>query len=458
MTQRIAALVLSLLALTACGEIGRVEPHPWELQAMSPSETQLLVRTFFGGVASGCSRFEGWDVDETDERVEITANLWSAIGPRDCTDDGGSHTVVAQLDAPLGNRELVGCIVGDCSAESGLIPGDTPVPSIAANEEAVVVLDELSWSIFDSAGDLVSTAPAALLQRPLAVADLFVFESNGSIEAFDPRLESTRWTSPGSVHSVDGTEIFSCVETDQDSGLVSSIDAESGEIRWAVTATCAFVAATVDSVTVLGHDPAVDGGSQLIVVDRTTGEVVVRRPFDDGTDDRVNGTRGLTSVGGTVVAFGWQSDTVVLDPNGDEITRRSERLGVPIGATQSLLLTALEQEVIATDPATGEVIWRRDRRHAGGQRRTFILDGDGLWFPDPGVITKIDANTGDVAWSTPVPIGVGTSLALTNEVVYASGPLSLTAFDRETGDELWSSPLTWSGEYVTPADSSDAAG
>ena len=240
-------LVVSL-TLAGCGVFGggTVSPNAWELGAISPDGTQLLVGTFFGADTS-CSRFEGWEVNETDEWVEILAMLWNKDGPGDCNLAGMSSQVVAQLDKPLGARGIVGCGADECMA-----------------------------------------APAL-----------------------------------------------------------------SGRFR-----------------------------------------------------------------------------------------------GPPV-ATNTVLITALQQELLGTDPLTGEVIWTLDRRHAGGQSNSFIIVDDTLWLPDPGVVTRFDASTGNAEWSTPVPLGAGMSLAVDADAVYVTSPLSLTALDRETGVELWSAALPWSGETVT---------
>ena len=65
-----------LLGLSACGSVGgSVGPNEWTLVGATPDEQHLLVTTLYGGVASDCTRWEGWEVNETGERVEVEPAL-----------------------------------------------------------------------------------------------------------------------------------------------------------------------------------------------------------------------------------------------------------------------------------------------------------------------------------------------------------------------------------------------
>jgi hypothetical protein len=51
---------------------GSVGPNEWWLTATTPDRQQLLVTSLYGGLASGCSRWEEWEVSTSDEQVEVT--------------------------------------------------------------------------------------------------------------------------------------------------------------------------------------------------------------------------------------------------------------------------------------------------------------------------------------------------------------------------------------------------
>ncbi len=115
---------------------GWVSNNGWQLDAMSIDGTTLTVSTNFGGVASGCTRFEEWTWSESDDRVDIEARLWQAIAPQACTSDGAFESLTIQLEQPLGNRDLTGCGEPECLptvARAGLFV----INSFDANDQGV---------------------------------------------------------------------------------------------------------------------------------------------------------------------------------------------------------------------------------------------------------------------------------------------------------------------------------
>lgn len=113
------AMVVAVALLVGCS--GGILPTrwtettaPWRLEA-EPDGPVLLVRAEFGG--SSCTRFVGWEVDESDAAVEIAA-IVERSDARECTADLVLERAQLTLDAPLGDRVLRGCEptggVGDC--------------------------------------------------------------------------------------------------------------------------------------------------------------------------------------------------------------------------------------------------------------------------------------------------------------------------------------------------------
>lgn len=106
------AIALALL-LSGCtqAEIGRSE---WILEDVSADEQELRVAVFSGH--SSCMDFERIEVTEDEHQVEIRGYA-RHDGSDACTDDHVTHAVQVELDAPLGDRALVGC-GGDLRFES----------------------------------------------------------------------------------------------------------------------------------------------------------------------------------------------------------------------------------------------------------------------------------------------------------------------------------------------------
>jgi hypothetical protein len=79
------------------------ERAPWVLDAISG--TQLVLR-----VIHGCTRMAGVDAIESDDRVEVRAWV-DRIEGQDCFLNLRYDAARVELDAPLGTRELVGCML-----------------------------------------------------------------------------------------------------------------------------------------------------------------------------------------------------------------------------------------------------------------------------------------------------------------------------------------------------------
>ncbi len=97
-----------LLTAGACssGAQRTVAPVHWDLNAII-EPTTLRINGYIG--SSSCSAFDSFELVEDDERVEITVLVSSKqSGP--CTSDMRLKSIDVVLSAPLGQRDLTGCL------------------------------------------------------------------------------------------------------------------------------------------------------------------------------------------------------------------------------------------------------------------------------------------------------------------------------------------------------------
>lgn len=167
----VASRMLSGCSVLGVG--GSVGPNEWWLTG-TPDGQQLLVLSMFGGVASGCSRWEVWEVDTSTEQVEVTGLLWRKHRPRGCIDDGASRTLLLDLDAPLGERTLEGCQRDDCRTAPfpGWLGGD--LAQIVTAGDGVVVSDGAVLRAIRSDGTPLWETSGASSSQVVTTADVVV--------------------------------------------------------------------------------------------------------------------------------------------------------------------------------------------------------------------------------------------------------------------------------------------
>ncbi len=77
-------------------------------------------------VGSGsCNDFDRVDVDESTERVLIHAYVTAKGGDTDCTDDYTWQATEVELEEPLGDRSLSGCIAPADAHRAPDLPHDS---------------------------------------------------------------------------------------------------------------------------------------------------------------------------------------------------------------------------------------------------------------------------------------------------------------------------------------------
>jgi hypothetical protein len=103
--------MLALAILVSACSGWRETSHDWAVTGIDGSTLSIVV-----AVGSGsCNRFERVVVEETAEDVTVTAVVGDKIvNPfgGGCTDDMNSEFVDVTLEAPLGDRQLLGCAPG----------------------------------------------------------------------------------------------------------------------------------------------------------------------------------------------------------------------------------------------------------------------------------------------------------------------------------------------------------
>jgi hypothetical protein len=98
---------------TATASDYRDEPVEWFLKSISGDGRKIAIVYTMSGVASGCQREGDAVVEETKDKVTITAiKMVTTDRNRPCTEELAYVDDTGELGEPLGDRALVGCRVG----------------------------------------------------------------------------------------------------------------------------------------------------------------------------------------------------------------------------------------------------------------------------------------------------------------------------------------------------------
>ena len=439
-------LVLLAAVIAGCGSVSsgtpsvgdvadgeNVAPHPWTLEGATPDGQTLFITSSFGGVASNCARFEGFEAESTAEAVTVTANLWTNPDADACTADGAVSTLMLELGEPLGDRSLLGCGVDDCRhSPSGLYGGSRTVRSVG--NDVAVVNHDLVIHLTGETGELTGSTPIQG-QATTAGDVLIVGTREGMAGLDDTPGDGSVWEGIPlyGPRGKGGDElVFGCEE----GGIgLHAVDPRTGDVLWVSdSAPCSFVELSNDVVFAVGYDPQVDGGTRLFVLNADTGEAIVGRNLDDGIDDQVDGFAGIVTSDGMALLAGYQSDTVLLDSAGDEVARWANRLGRPLAMTgETIVLERSESSIGVFTIAVDEWIWDRNEVNVS----ELSIDGGQVAVGRADGVDLIDVETGDVLWSTTIGFASGFHTTLTESSVLVTSDLVVAKLDRETGDLLW---------------------
>ena len=112
----VAALIASAAVVVSCASFVPPETPspfrraPWYLQLEDGTDLQVSVI----GAGNDCDKLAGIDVVESDEQVELRAWMEDISEPKGaCFAVRGGHSALVKLEAPIGDRELIGCLLGE---------------------------------------------------------------------------------------------------------------------------------------------------------------------------------------------------------------------------------------------------------------------------------------------------------------------------------------------------------
>ena len=106
----VALLTVTALLAGACASEDAVQLHPWHVrQSPQPADDRIPIAVLGGGCYADTEEVVRVEVDETSQQVEIGAYIEKQRAEPDqaCPAVGTTHDVTVDLEAPLGDRELV---------------------------------------------------------------------------------------------------------------------------------------------------------------------------------------------------------------------------------------------------------------------------------------------------------------------------------------------------------------
>ncbi len=435
---RLLAIALAALVTAGCSVVGvggSTGPNEWWLIGTTPGAEELLIATQFGGVASGCSRWEGWRVEEASEQIRVEALVWRKHAPGGCTDDAAGRTIVVELGEPLGSRELLGCQREECGVGQTW-PNwlDDPAPPVKRAGGTVVVAGQQITG-FSGDGAITWIREDLPANRLYGGDDLAVVSDGGvSTVALDPASGDTLWQQDGGPEGMTADLVLVCVGDDADA--MQAIDKHSGSARWRADVPCHVAGIRPEVAVVLGGDPEVDGGHRIVVLDPRTGEVMLDQPVDDGVDDQVGAYQDALLVEDRILLGGTQGDLLMLDLSGNELLRRPQVRGAPVGAIGNIVIVADHQGTTAVDLVDGDELWTRDALVAAelvvAEDALLGLDGPG------GQLERIDPRAGDTRWTADIGMTTGFDAAMVDGTIHLTTSLAHIRVAPSSGDlETW---------------------
>ncbi len=208
-----------------------------------------------------------------------------------------------------------------------------------------------------------------------------------------------------------------------------AVDVESGLERWSVplrfAGSCSPVVAgdVVYAATQEGHVSAFAG---------ETGEEIWHYRND-------NLLFGSPAVAENVVVIADEAGVVTgLDAEtGRELwqeTLAGEVFATPAVARGVAFVVTNEPSLVALDLHSGTRLWQRD---VGGESSAATVEGVVYLGGDDQSVRALDAETGDIRWSTPMGYAIRSSATYSGDAVFIGSGPTLTALDRSNGRTLW---------------------
>lgn len=419
------------------------EPAAWHLVGSSPDGRLLDLVTF-----GGCTDFVGWTTTEDADTVTVEAR-WEP-------DDGGACRAILlteslrlELDAPLGDRELVGCQRPDCTAtdDADALAGIGGPGTVLADATTVVVDDGLRrWAVASDGTPVWDGAGGGWPE--LSDGVLVEHDFDRTITALDVTTGETAWQLDGSTRGpVVGDLVVVCPPEQAGDPppferFVGAVSLADGTERWRVEDEgCFSDSYATDGDVIAAVDLGPGGG------DGEDAGVMVLRDVVDGTvRHEVPLGSGATPTGPTAFDGGFavaelDGDLYVVDADTGELGRHPDAGGSIVTAVGGVLLVQRGEEVVAVDASDGSDLWRHpqpwDRLPPWAAADDALFRGDG----PAGELHRVDPVDGSTIWTAEVGRSPGVAVAEHDGVVYAATSTALTAVDAATGEHRWWTPL-----------------
>lgn len=437
MRRPVAVLLAAAAVLAGCSlPVGTVGPNDWDLHAVSHDGRTLVVSTFFGGVASDCTRFEHWEIGESGDEVDVRAMLWRRRGATTCTEEGVTEELTIRLDAPLGDRRLTGCGHDDCDRAGGddwfataKVAADASVVAVQSGDE-LVLLDPVSGEVTGRADGFHHDVMVADGTAIAAVDEgrTVAYRPADAVVASPARPER-RWTVRTRPLALADDQLITC-DGDAPAQQVSARHVATGERLWSLDIACPE-RPSVDGDLLAGTARLEDGSHHLVVIDLADGAVVtdVAHRIGDG---------GVAVVGDRLVSLSGGGSTV-WDLAGEQLATGNAAGHQMLGTADGLAIGAslTEPWLVVVDSGNANLVWRHrldtevDRAVSLDDGAVFVADGR------DGEVHRLDLATGDPLWTAAVGTTRAAGVAVHGDTAYVATITSVLALDLATGVPRW---------------------
>lgn len=439
--------IAGLAGLRPLDLFGSVNDNQWSVNGIDSEGQRLAVSTEFSG-DTGCARFRGWEISESPDAVEITARLWEHRSPSSCDAFASIELATFTLDAPLGDRTLLGCGQPACRSTFAFHSTNNGLRWSTATPQGVLGIQNSGGSTsirllnaLDGDARELSLGAEFSNRSDLQFVgqNVAVLAESGTVAAFDLTGE-VLWRHPGWIVAADDDLLYIC-EGEEADGSLLSLDPRTGTEQWQSDAPCASPAIHGDLATFITFDHLVDGGMILVTMETETGRVLRDEVLLDGTNnDQVSGYDLGVRAGEFTIASGYQADFVAFDSDGTEVLRLPIRLGPPVGSAGNLVIIEGRGTIAGVEPSTGDIVWELDAAEQ------LIVEEGTLWRHDRATaeIVRLDPQTAEPLWSA--DIGVSGSLQVIAgadaDIAYVQTFFEIHALDIGTGEVLWRTSIS----------------
>lgn len=422
------------------------EPRPWHLAGSTPDEAVLELVS-----SGGCTEFVGWVTEETDEAVTVEAR-WEAADPGGlCRAMLVVETHRLTLEAPLGDRDLVGCHRADCRAvptfeEDPAVGTGGAAGSVVTDGRSVVVDDgQHRWG-FTIDGTPTWLAPGGGWPE-LGGSVLVEHDFQRTLTATGVRTGEPVWELDGVTRGpVVGDLVVVCPPEQIDlppphEAFVAAVSLADGTERWRVEGEACFTDGFATDGEVIAAVDLGRGGDDDLEAD---GVMVIRDLADGRVRHEVPLGSNAVPVGPVAFDGGFavaehDGDLLLVDATTGALTRHADVPGYVVGAIGTTLLVQQLETMVAVDAADGAELWREPSPTTA--QPSFAADATVLLRTGPDTVERVDPADGSVRWRAAVGRTPRVALNEHDGVVYLATSTALLALDADTGSRHWWAPL-----------------